>query len=1145
MTCTSAFVNPFDLIRKEESQLEEVSPELGQILNRIAKKDLLTRTKAFADLKSYIENTPFAAGLAKQFLLVWQRNIYEPLSEIRTCLLECLQVALKIYKKDFLKGVLDGIIFELLGSSWDPSGDVSQVARTCLNMIAPGERFHELTLKCKTPLEAGLQEMRQFKKKEILEKAKLLEKPDTQAISTLLDIYTLSVMNVLAVEPEPAFMKNSPAEVRSACYRLAAAHQDTHFSKVALENALKEISFKAAEEAFNLICVSKQSILPYADTLTRLDRRETAHRLQKLTGLLGREQAREFILRFEDAFEKTTGLQCLDKGTILRTLAFCYKRLEMDPSTLIEKVIKKKTLLAQDIKFSDALFLLHHQFDLQEYVNLKELNEPDLILEFIKLEICDEDKKDQLVRTTTSEGDLRALTMYVPFKKDNQLSIRNASYETFKSIYEWSHHDLSYCLPYCNLDEQFFEAVLADDKISHFLSIDEFVDFCKKRAKNPRVAMALWSERLIDELDLDDYHNLNITFLDEEHCWSLFEEHPESFKEAPNANLMKQRYCKINPTQRDIDMIKKHGVEFLRELTLDLLDAVLIAFDLPHTIYDFISVYDCDPSVKNILLLNSLELIEALKMHAQVSPLAIICEKVLKDLDSEESSGPIDFELSISHWTDLLLQREPLSVGYERLEEALRTASWIASNQIEGLVYLEEELLLKKETCNKLLSLINLAIEQGFTLRSGILSIALAKQPSSSLELTKLVKAVLLQPGIDDDFWSEKVEILKSLIPLDDSFHGRIGCRAFGALYEKFPSLDANSLFTTYLENPQKHLSRFARNWVIYNPCDIGVVAKLLDPLPLDARFIFQVLLDRHLLACAKERDYEKLIPWPKRFFESSLVSMDMLLTMAEGAREETTLYNNLYQAFREELSKQILDKVTSLILGSNADLSALAFMTVEWEESSDDEVLLACNLYYRLLRAFPTACRLWFESHADRELLESMTRDHFSKLIITRELDRIKRNRKESLESYGLNISIEQSSTQLSLSLRYQLEEIGWISLRLTIPPSFPLRQVTIESAEKDVRSRAARFTCQSILSSATFNGSLLDAITLWRQSQEKKLAGLEPCPICYCLLHPGDKSLPGPTCSTCRKKYHSSCLYRWFKSAGASTCPMCRSFF
>jgi E3 ubiquitin-protein ligase DOA10 len=44
---------------------------------------------------------------------------------------------------------------------------------------------------------------------------------------------------------------------------------------------------------------------------------------------------------------------------------------------------------------------------------------------------------------------------------------------------------------------------------------------------------------------------------------------------------------------------------------------------------------------------------------------------------------------------------------------------------------------------------------------------------------------------------------------------------------------------------------------------------------------------------------------------------------------------------------------------------------------------------------------------------------------------------------------------------------------------------------------------------------------------------------------LHGSSHQLPKLACRTCKKKFHSACLYKWFSTSNNSTCPLCRNLF
>ena len=73
--------------------------------------------------------------------------------------------------------------------------------------------------------------------------------------------------------------------------------------------------------------------------------------------------------------------------------------------------------------------------------------------------------------------------------------------------------------------------------------------------------------------------------------------------------------------------------------------------------------------------------------------------------------------------------------------------------------------------------------------------------------------------------------------------------------------------------------------------------------------------------------------------------------------------------------------------------------------------------------------------------------------------------------------------------------------------------------------------------------DGSLLDAVVLWKKNVDQVFEGVEECPICYTVIHMVNGTLPKLSCHTCKHKFHAACLYKWFNTSNKSACPLCQS--
>lgn len=207
---------------------------------------------------------------------------------------------------------------------------------------------------------------------------------------------------------------------------------------------------------------------------------------------------------------------------------------------------------------------------------------------------------------------------------------------------------------------------------------------------------------------------------------------------------------------------------------------------------------------------------------------------------------------------------------------------------------------------------------------------------------------------------------------------------------------------------------------------------------------------------------------------------------------------------------------------------------------------IFAANIFCRLLRLVPNLIRNWLEKFADTtKVLHTFVEKYISPILIARESSRLLRYKSGKSDSQ-LNFCNQKSSTTHAIIAFYKIEDFS-MKLKLSIPRSYPLRPVKVEGLEKvgisETKWRTLVLASQSLLSTQNYN--ILDALLLWKENIDKSFEGIEPCSICYCILHPSDRTLPTPKCKTCSNKFHSSCLYKWFKTGGQSSCPMCRSLF
>ena len=107
------------------------------------------------------------------------------------------------------------------------------------------------------------------------------------------------------------------------------------------------------------------------------------------------------------------------------------------------------------------------------------------------------------------------------------------------------------------------------------------------------------------------------------------------------------------------------------------------------------------------------------------------------------------------------------------------------------------------------------------------------------------------------------------------------------------------------------------------------------------------------------------------------------------------------------------------------------------------------------------------------------------------------------------------------------------------------PLRAVVVDfGRHQGVDEKTARRWALQLRACAQ-TSSTLHAVEQWRANLDLEFAGVEPCPICYGVLHPKSKRLPHLECKQCHNKFHASCLSHWFQTSHKHLCVVCQTEF
>ncbi len=225
------------------------------------------------------------------------------------------------------------------------------------------------------------------------------------------------------------------------------------------------------------------------------------------------------------------------------------------------------------------------------------------------------------------------------------------------------------------------------------------------------------------------------------------------------------------------------------------------------------------------------------------------------------------------------------------------------------------------------------------------------------------------------------------------------------------------------------------------------------------------------------------------------------------------------------------------------------------WDDSDVSEITTAdrttCSahaalLYAGMLRALPVLCRLWYGDLRDRSMvldLEKYTSVAVSAGLLSAEYAAVDELVK-GLDRFE-KFSVKANSASREVVASMEVEDGHMIELVIKLPATMPLKAPEAE-CRRSVGVSEARLR-KWLLSITAFlrnrNGAIADALRLWKRNVDTEFEGHDDCLICYSIIQPSTGQLPRLACRCCRKKYHGTCLYKWFHSSGKSNCPHCQS--
>ncbi|KAK6428119.1 hypothetical protein LTR95_015740, partial [Oleoguttula sp. CCFEE 5521] len=210
----------------------------------------------------------------------------------------------------------------------------------------------------------------------------------------------------------------------------------------------------------------------------------------------------------------------------------------------------------------------------------------------------------------------------------------------------------------------------------------------------------------------------------------------------------------------------------------------------------------------------------------------------------------------------------------------------------------------------------------------------------------------------------------------------------------------------------------------------------------------------------------------------------------------------------------------------------------------------LLTHLFYLSLLHLPSLTKSYYldiRSRQTSQAVETWTAKFISPPIITTSLQSVadwsEKSVKEDPEYEKMAVKVGMRSREISVS--YVVDE-QTMAIKIVLPEAYPLASAQVVGvsrvAVKEEKWQSWLRSCQGVITFS--NGSIIDGLSAWRKNVTGALKGQTECAICYSIIS-GDKQLPTKRCPTCKNLFHASCLYKWFKTSNASTCPLCREAF
>ncbi|KAM5179944.1 E3 ubiquitin-protein ligase listerin [Mantella aurantiaca] len=334
----------------------------------------------------------------------------------------------------------------------------------------------------------------------------------------------------------------------------------------------------------------------------------------------------------------------------------------------------------------------------------------------------------------------------------------------------------------------------------------------------------------------------------------------------------------------------------------------------------------------------------------------------------------------------------------------------------------------------------------------------------------------------------------------------------------------------------------------------------LSPPAALMSVLAVQEDLVENLLRGIQVGEFAEIQPLKEEFcfVLGYLLTWKLILTFFKAASSQLRALYSQYLRQTKSLNKLLYNLFklmphTPVLPGQSSDASCKDSKTFFTEELTlnvkDSSILqweiphLACSVYHMTLKDLPAMVRLWWNGCEKRifSVVDKFTTKYVSGVLSSQEISSVQ----ASTQVFD-GMTVKARSATREVIATYSIDDIC-IELIIQLPQNYPLGSIAVESGRRvGVAVQQWRNWMLQLNTYLTHqNGSIMEGLALWKNNVDKRFEGVEDCMICFSVIHGSNYSLPKKACRTCKKKFHSECLYKWFTSSNKSTCPLCRETF